>query len=306
MSECQIISYDAGRGYVKAYSEIDKDVKSVMFKSIIGDGRDNKVEYTNYENPIYISFEGMDYFIGSLAENESYSSIRNSRDSKVSQTVKVLLASVLEQIAVKDRVKIMFGVPYKNYTQDTLKEIQNAYKEKTINVKNKLTGASKSIFIEDIDIFREGDAGLFHAIKGQVNEDKPVGLINVGFRTTELSYFSKGFKFNDKLSNTMEYGNSDILKIVKDKLLADEGVIKNINEIDSSNDYDKMKGVAYELGSEKINQLIEENWINKGEMDLYLAGGTSLYLNPGDDFIRLPDAQMATAKGLFEVAKMKF
>lgn len=305
MSDAQILSFDGGRGYMKAYSEIGKEIKEVIFKSVIGDGRDDKVEYANYEDPMYISYESMDYFIGTLAEKESYSPIRNSQDSKTSKTVQVLLAAALEKIAIKDKVKIMFGVPYKNYTQKTLKEIQDTYKGKTIVVKNKLTGSTKSIKIEDVSIFREGDAALFHAIKGQINEDKPVGLVNVGFRTMELSYFDKGFNFNDKLSDTVEYGNSTMLKIIQDKLLS-SNIAKTVNEIDSSDDYDDMKEIAYSLGSEKVNQIVEEHWINKGEMDLYLAGGTSLHLNPDDDFIKLPDAQMATAKGLFEVAKLKF
>lgn len=306
MSDVQIIGFDGGRGFVKAYSEVNKEVKEVIFKSVIGDGRDDKVEYSNFENPIYISCEDVDYFIGLLAEKESYSSIRNSQDSKISKTVQILLAATLEQIAIKDRVKLMFGVPYKNYTQKTLKEIQDTYRGKRITVKNKLTGSTKSVKIEDVDIFREGDAALFHAIKGQVNDDKPVGLVNVGFRTMELSYFDKGFNFNDKLSNTVEYGNSTMLNIVKDRILSDEGVTKDVNEIDSSDKYDDLKKIAYSFGSEKINQIVEEHWINKYEMDLYLAGGTSLHLNPGDDFIKLKDAQMATAKGLFEIAKMKF
>lgn len=306
MSDTQIIGFDSGRGFIKAYSVVNKVVKEVMFKSVIGDGREDKVEYNNYEDQMFISFEDMDYFISYLAESESHSSIRNSQDSKTSQTVRVLLAAALDKIAIKDKVKIMFGVPYKNYTSKTLKEIQNTYKGKTFVVKNKLTGTTKSILIEDVDIFREGDAALFHAIKGQVNEVKPVGLVNVGFRTMELSYFDTGFNFNDKLSDTVEYGNITMLNIVKDKILSNDGVTKDIIEIDSSDKYDDWKKIAYSLGSEKVNQIIEEHWINKYEMDLYLAGGTSLHLNPGDDFIKLPDAQMATAKGLFEVAKMKF
>lgn len=304
MNDVQIIGFDCGRGYVKAYSEVNNMVKEVIFKSVIGDGRENKVEYGNYENPIFISYDGLNYFIGALAEKESYSPIRNSQDSKISNTVKVLLASVLSQIAVKDRVKLMIGVPYKNYSTKTLKEVQEEYKGKTFNVKDQLNGSSKSILIEDVDIFREGDAALFHAIKFQVNETKPVGLVNIGFRTLELSYLDKGFNFNDSLSNTIEYGNSTMLKIIKDNLMAN-GIYKDITEIDSSDDYDDMKKQVYKLGSEKVKEMIEENWINKGEMDVYLAGGTSLHLNLGDGFIKLPDAQMATAKGLFEIAKVQ-
>lgn len=306
-NDVQIIGLDAGRGYLKAYSVVNNIIRETMFKSVIGDGREDKVEYKNYPDPIFISFEGMDYFVGDLAEKESYSSIRNSQDSKISHTVQVLVAAALERIAVKEKVKIMFGVPYKNYTMKTLKEVQDTYKGKTIVVKNKLDGNStKSIIIEDVDIFREGDAALFHAIQGKVNEDKPVGLVNVGFRTTELSYFDIGFAFNDKLSDTVEYGNITMLNIVKDRILSEEGVTKNVNEIDSSDKYDDKKKMVYSLGSEKVNQIVEEHWINKYEMDLYLAGGTSLHLNPGDDFNKLEDAQMATAKGLYEIAKIKF
>lgn len=305
MSDIQIIGFDSGRGFIKVYSEINKEVKSIMFKSVIGDGRENKVDYNNYDNPIFISYNNNDYFIGDLAEKESYSSIRNSQDSKISKTVETLLAASLEKIAIKDNVKILFGVPYKNYTQKTRKEIKETYEGKTVVVKNKLTGATKSIKIVEVDIFREGDAALFHAIQGQVNDNKPIGLVNVGFRTSEFSYFDKGFNFNDRLSDTVEYGNSTMLKIVQDRLLS-EGIMKDVNEIDSSDDYDDMKKSAYDLGSEKINQIVEERWINKNEMDLYLAGGTSLHLNPSDEFIKLPDAQMATAKGLYEIAKLQF
>ena len=41
-------------------------------------------------------------------------------------------------------------------------------------------------------------------------------------------------------------------------------------------------------------------------MDLYIAGGTSINLELGDEFKKIDDPQMATAKGLFEVAKRTF
>ena len=40
-------------------------------------------------------------------------------------------------------------------------------------------------------------------------------------------------------------------------------------------------------------------------MDLFVAGGTALNLEFSDEFKVLDDAQMATAKGLFEVAKIR-
>jgi len=219
--------------------------------------------------------------------------------------MKILFASALNDIAVKDTVKVVFGVPYKNYKKSVLADIVNTYKGETITIKDNITNATKKIFIEDVTIAREGDAALYYAINGKVNKDKPVGLVNVGFRTMELSYFDKGFQFNDRLSNTVEYGNSTMLKIIQDNLMA-TGISKSVNEIDSSNDYDTLKKKAYKLGSEKVNQIVEENWINKDEMKLYLAGGTSLNLEPSDDFDRVENSQMATAIGLFKFAKLKF
>lgn len=308
MENVQEIGFDCGRGYVKAYSEVDGVVHETIFKSVIGDGRDMDLsDYvrTGMEKPRYIEFENERYFIGLLAEKESQSPIRNAKDSKVTNTVRVLLASALSEIAVKSKIKIMIGVPYKNYRKSVLKEVIETYKGSIFKVKDKITGATKEIQILDVSIFREGDAALYHAIKGTVNDEKPVGLVAVGFRSTELSYFDKGFTFNDKRSTTIEFGNRTLLTRVQDDLVAD-GIMKDVNEIDSSTDYNDLKLKAYKLGSENLAQRIEDIWINKSEMDLYVAGGTALNLEFDEEFTLLEDAQMATAKGLFEVAQRKF
>lgn len=304
-NETQLIGMDIGRGYVKAYSEIDDSVKKTIFKSVYGDGRDGKVKFSDYEEPKYIEFENNKYFVGMLAEKESHTPIRNTKDSKVTNTARVLLATALNDIVVKDKVKIVFGVPYTNFKQSVLKEVINTYKGSKIKVKDKLTGGLKEIEIEDVNIFREGDAALLYALNGKINEDKPVGLAAIGFRTTELSYFDKGFVFNDKLSDSLDFGNMKLLTLVKEELESKE-IYKDLNEIDTSDDYDTEKQNARRLGSENLEQRIEEKWINKNEMDLYVAGGTSINLELGDEFKRIDDPQMATAKGLFEVAKRTF
>ncbi len=304
-NEIQLIGMDIGRGYVKAYSEVDDNIKKTIFKSVYGDGRDGKVEFSDYKEPKYIEFENNKYFVGILAEKESHTPIRNTKDSKVTNTARVLLATALNDIVIKDKVKIVFGVPYTNFKQSVLKEVINTYKGSKIKVKDKLTGGLKEIEIEDVKIFREGDAALLYALKGKINQDKPVGLATIGFRTTELSYFDKGFVFNDKLSDSLDFGNMKLLTLVKEELESKE-IYKDLNEIDTSDDYETEKQNARRLGSENLEQRIEEKWINKNEMDLYVAGGTSINLELGDEFRRIDDPQMATAKGLFEVAKRTF
>ncbi|HBF4245576.1 TPA: ParM/StbA family protein [Clostridioides difficile] len=299
----QVIGLDIGRGYVKGYSKYNGMVKECLFKSVFGDGRN--IDFEKYENPIYIDFESVSYFVGSLAEKESITPIRNSDDSKVSFTMRILVAAALNEIAVADEVKLMMGVPYKSFRKTTLKEVVDTYKGKTFKVKDKIKGGHKEIKISDISIFREGDAALFHTLEGKVNEDKAVGMVSIGFRSTEMSFFEKGFVFNDKLSDTLEAGNQDALTMVQ-KQLKDRGIIRELNEIDSSNDYDELKKVAYIMASESTAQRISSKWKNIDEMDVYVSGGTALHMTFDNRFKVSKDAQMATAKGLFEVGMEQF
>src|SRR3712207_770143 len=150
------------------------------------------------------------------------------------------------------------------------------------------------------DLFREADAALIYAMGGKINDKNPVGMVNVGFRTTELSYFDKGFKFNDKLSTTIESGNQNALKLVQ-KRLVEQGITKSLPEIDTADDYPELKELAYTLTSDDTNEIIEETWNNLDEMDIYVSGGTSLNLKLDDKFTVVEDSQMATARGLYEV-----
>lgn len=299
----QIIGLDIGRGYSKGYSEINGLVKECMFKSIIGEGR--ALNFADYESPIMINFKNEDWFIGLLAEQESQTPIRNSKDSKTTETVQTLIAAALSQLAVEEEVKVVLGVPYKSFRKSVLEEVVETYKGKEIKVKDKINGGTKEIKIVDIMIFRESDAALYWQVRDNKNNNKPVGLVSIGFRTTEMSYFDKGLKFNDKKSDTIEFGNRSVMNNVKDKLL-NMGIIKDVNEIDTSSDYEDMKKKAYKIASENIEQQIEDKWVNLSEMDIYIAGGTALNMKFDNKFKVIEDAQMATAKGLWLIGTRTF
>lgn len=294
----QVIGLDIGRGYTKGYSEINGISKQCLFKSIVGEGRN--IDFSKHEEPIMIDFEDELWFIGLIAEKESQIPVRNSKDSKISRAVRILMAAALNELAVEENVKIMLGVPYKSYRKIVLNEVIEEYKGKTIKVKDKINGGTKNINIVDINIFREGDAALYWQLRNTPNNNKPVALANIGFRSTELSYFDKGLIFNDKKSDTIEFGNRSIMSNVKDKLL-EQNIIKDVNEIDTSTDYNDLKKKAYKIASENIEQQIEDKWINlnESEMDIYISGGTSLNMTFDKMFKLVDDPQMATAKGLW-------
>lgn len=302
MKNTQIIGLDIGRGYTKGYTEVNGMKKSCLFKSVIGEGR--YLDFSNHKDSIMIEVEGEEWFVGIIAEKESQTPIRNSKDSKITQTVKILMAAALNQLAVEENVKIVLGVPYKSFRKSVLNEVIEAYKGKTIKVKDKINGGSKEIRIVDISIYREGDAALYWELKDK-EMNKPAGLVSVGFRTTEMSYFEKDLIFNDKKSDTIEFGNRSVMNNVKDKLL-EIGIVKELNEIDTSNEYNELKEKAYKIATENIEQQIEDKWINLNEMDIYIAGGTALNMKFDSRFKLIKDSQLATAKGLWLVGAMKF
>lgn len=304
----QYIGMDIGRGYVKAYSEHMGEVYQTRFKSIVALGRDmdfnedfNKMEN---QDKIYIEIEGKKFFCGKLAELEGFNPNQNERDDKTSPTVKRLVYAALNEVAVSSQVKIMLGVPHKLFKKEVLNAVIEAYKGKTIEIKNKIAGTFKEVTIRDILIFREADAALmWHVRQYPTLKNGAVAMVNVGFRTTELCFYEKGLKYNDKKSNTLELGNKTALEYVE-RELSTSGTKRTLAEIDSSDEYDNLKENAYEMLSETIANRIEGAWINLNEVAICACGGTSQKLTLGYEVI--DDPQMATSKGLYLVAKKKF
>ena len=297
--EFQIIGLDIGRGYVKAYSEYENMSKQCIFKSVIGLGR--YMNFENYTDPIYIEVNGEDYFAGLLAENEGDNPIQNLKDDKTSAISKKLMYAALNKIVVCENVKLMIGVPNKLFKKSVLLEIQKEFKGIEIKIKDKITGAYKNVNIIDVNIYREADAALLWHLRNSNDFDNDLCMVTIGFRTTEICTYNSKMKFNDKLSKTIELGNKTALEYVQRKLKEND-IMKETNEIDSSDRYDKYKNIAYENLAEKINQEIEGLLINLKEYDVFIGGGTALNMK-FEDYNVIPDAQMATAKGLFKVGK---
>lgn len=303
IKKTQIIGADIGRGYVKGYTTYNGETKECCFKAIISFGRE--LEFDKYKEPIYLEVDKEDYFVGELAEIEGYSPTSNNMDDKTSLTAEKLLYALLDKLAIADNVKIVLGVPNKSFNKKTLAKISEFYKGKSIKIINKISKTYKNIFIEDITIFREADASLLWELRDLTTTTKPIGMVTVGFRTTEFAYFDKGMQFNDKKSKSVELGNKTALEYVQ-RELNNKNIFKELFEIDSNiGDYDNLKDKGYKILSEKIAQEIDSFWINTDEMDIYFSGGTAKRLNLyNGKLVEFP--QMATAKGLYLVGKSTF
>lgn len=302
--DIQNIAIDVGRGYTKYYSEYNGKIYKGMFKSIIGECR--PLDFKDYDEPICIECDGEGYFCGNLAELESHQSVRNSGDSKTSLTVQVLINAVLSKVAMVDNVNIMLGVPYNMYKKSVLLDVIETYQDKKITVKDKINNNVKVVTIDTIDIFKEADALMVCATNGNPDENIDIAFISVGFRSTEISYYSKGH-YVDKYSYTIPFGNQTILATVQDKL-KDRGIIHDLNYIDSNvGDYDDLKARAYKLSQEVLTQKIEEIIKNSfSECKIIVGGGTALRMTLDNRFELIEDAQFAVAIGLYKVSELTF
>lgn len=305
--DLQFIGADLGRGYVKGYTEYKGKAKSCIFKSGVAAGRD--LDFSEFSNPLYLEINGEPTFIGDLAEKEGFNYEPNYKDDKTSESAEKLLYALLYELAESEFVSVCIGVPNKNFNKATLDAVSNKYNGKKIVVRDVIKNVVKVINIVRVNIFRESDAALMHVINTHPRKselkNKRLGMVTVGFRTTELTYFDVNMKFNDKLSDTKELGNRTVLDAVAATLKRD-GISKELNEIDADNSYNGIKSLGYKSLLNKIDQLIEMTWTNWREMELFLAGGTSLnFKTIPSKFELVKDSQTVTAKGLYFIAEMR-
>ena len=301
----QIIGIDCGRSYCKAFSVYEGNVYECNFNSVYGNGRPN-IDFNNYDNPIALKIDGNDYFFGELAIKECYNRLSNLKDEKTTNVAEMLIIAALSRVAVSKEVKILLGVPNRLYNKRTLQSVIDKYKNRAYIFKDLVSGETKEVHIADIGIMRESDSALIYLERGKTNK-KPIGLVSVGGKTTEVSYYSENFRFIDRNSVSLALGSIDVNTEVRRKLEYDR-IYKSNDEIDISNNYDEIKKVAYEIIENRLYEEIDNLFTNIKEMEnIYIVGGTSQNLNLDDSiFTKVEDPQMVTAKGLFFVGNRKF
>lgn len=303
----QTIGVDVGRGYTCASSRYDGELYECNFKSIVGIGRKMEEYPKKIKENIHLEFNqtGKQYFIGELAEKEGYLPTQNVKDSKITDTVERLLFAAIFKVNKTKRVNIMLGVPYKIFERKTLKDVKDKYEGRRVVMTDCTSDELKEIIINKISIYREADAALAYHTRKLDKLDKPFGMVNVGFRSTEFCYFDRNFEYSNKKSATKEIGNKTSLEYVQKCLQSSDGkIMKELYEVDSSKEYKDLKDTGYDILKELLKQEMENLWINEDEMEIVFAGGTPYY-HFGEDFEYeiMEEAHMATARGLSYVAK---
>jgi len=315
----QIIGMDIGRGFVKAYSQYGGKMVTKTFPSFIATG----MSQDSWEDEdIFVSVEGIvdeegypirvnNRFVGErarMADGIGYTS-----DSKSDEIVQTLFATMLSKVAVSEYVKVMLGVPDDLATKATLEKVQKTFKGKTYKIIDHIAGTSKEVLVEDVYIYREGNS-VGNVLK-TVDDDlanHDIAIVTTGYKTTELSYYNKGFKYNRDLSGSFPLGNIDVLDktvlALKNGAWDNERVVTSPYHVDTDNRYFKFATPYYKELSENIKSVIENKWRNRKLAKCFVAGGTSTkegYRLFGE-FEHLPNPQIITAKGLYIAGEAYF
>lgn len=299
----QTIGLDLGRRNTKVYSIYEGVEYQSLFSSVISDGR--HIQFDKYKDPIFINVDNNNYFVSTLAEKEGYTVTRNSSDSKTSLTIRILIHAAILKVAKASNIRLVLGVPSNQYRKSVLLKVIECYKDKYFTVRDNITNEFKTVYIEDVDIYREADAICIDVLNGEAN-GKDILFVSVGFKTMELSYYNKYGDYIDRYSTTIFYGHKDMLAYVQNRLRA-EGTVVDVIDIDNNiGDYDDLKEEAYELASETLVQKLEEIVPNLDNVDVVLSGGTIKHLTLDERFNVTNNPMMNVVMGLFKVGVMLY
>lgn len=305
----QFIGVDIGRGYSKFWTEVNGEPLKCSIKSCSGLWKPN-VEI-NYENSAYIEFNENKLFVGVVAEKETIARI-NADNSKTSEIAQILLAAGLSEVAKSNKVVLGIGMPNTTFKiKKEREDIVNFYTGKKIIVKNIKSDETKEIEIVSVTCFREADAVIYSG-DFNIEEGTPTGVISIGFRTSERSYYDEEFRWIVSNSVSDEKGNNEILKQVQADLSnQDSNFAYRISDIE----YGKTKIITntrdkyYEAFSKGFLDLVCAQWPNASSMEIIVCGGTVEKLDLSylpDNFRILDDPIFASAKGLYNIAKDNF
>lgn len=306
------IGIDLGFGFVKATNG-DLDI---IFPSVVGAGTDltYRSELTTYVEPIEnmaVSIDGKRYFVGDLAIRQSEILSRSMSDHHPQEkNTKVLLLTTLALYCEGENAEfnVVTGLPPGYYlsNKDSLSDLVKGTHTVYLNVDG--VDQKKVIAVNKVKIIPQPLGTLFDRIfddKGAIKDKElaksKVGIIDIGFRTTDFAVVDK-LEYIDKLSYTKTTAMSNVYAIISEYLhnrfrmyredydleeIVQRAQIKLDGEVYSLED---IKKEAYEELTAKILTELNSIWDKRTLDAVLLSGGGGSALAP----LLLPELKIAT------------
>lgn len=292
------ISVDIGFGYTKAVSEAGKEI---TFPSVVGVKRASSVtaafggdandDYVvTISDPSKPDEDAHSYYVGDAALTAGGQRTWEAEHAK-NRNLDVLISTAMGLLNEKDDepVQLAVGLPMSVYAAQHA-DIQRKLTGLSLRVSvdgEKKTGA-KEIRVENVFVFPQG-AGVYYAalhdIDGSVKDanmlNKPIAVIDVGFRTTDFLFMTMGKRgltpraepFTGSLDIGMNTAQKEIQQMAKKPLRGYEPDLKEVEKAltwkgmngiltakGSTVDLKPFKKQAYEALASDISSQLKQRW----------------------------------------------
>jgi len=297
------LGIDVGFGFTKATN----GSKYIIYKSILGDSTDiqyqTNIGTDSSASQLHVTIDNRSFFIGDYAEQQS--TIRQftlDQNKLLTEYVKVLALTAAGSCFDDNSltINVVSGLPVAYLKRDykQFKKLLEGRHEITFHLQGG-QDVTKDITINKVQMMPQPVGSIFNALMnntGKIVEkdlvQQKIGVVDIGFRTTDFSIFSK-LQYIERSSTTLDTGISKCFSVIADKLRQESGVnielfklYKAINsgmikvhgkEYNIANLRDRVYSHASEAIANDLNRLWSEDW----DIDtIIMTGGGAMELAP--------------------------
>jgi plasmid segregation protein ParM len=291
----EVLGIDIGFGFTKA----SNGKEFIMFKSLYGEavdiqffadlGSDSDCDH------LHVTIDDKSYFVGDYAEQQS--NVRQftlDQEKLITDFVKILALTVAGKFPNTEApVNIVSGLPVSYYKEHNTRFAKLLTGQHTITY-HKPDGKSttKRLFVKKVRMMPQPLGSFFNILmddKGKItNMDltkQKVGIIDIGFRTTDFTIFDK-LRYIDRGSTTMDTGISKIFRVIANRLHEKSGINVELyrlyNAVETGlikmrgQEYDisKIRDQVFKQSAETIANDIDRLWAEDWDIDsIILTGG---------------------------------
>ncbi len=321
----KIIGLDVGFGFVK----VTDGEKGFSFPSVVGEGHNKPMFQVGPQQLVNNLSLGLNsdnkiYFVGKSAIRHSQYLYRDlSTDRNKTNDLRALFmgALVLFCNSQENRFKVVTGLPVgrMHMADDIINQVKGRCPVKVYR-NNKIN--EMDIIVSDVEVVPQ-PLGTYWAQNFNPAREEPlkgrIGIIDVGFRTTDLAVIDEGDYVPEK-SRTINLGLNTAYKEIgaiiftnydleRESYALDEAVIKGTIRVAGDEvDISDMKRKAFERLAANIRVEVNSSWALAEFDDLIISGGggqaLSSYLAPHFKQTKLmPDSLTANSRGYLSWAK---
>ncbi|UCD33952.1 MAG: ParM/StbA family protein [Desulfobacterales bacterium] len=333
----EVLGIDVGFGFTKATNGKD----FIIFKSLFGDATDIQfrlnIGSVSFTDNLHVTIGDQSFFIGDFAEQQS--SVRQFtlyQERLLTEFAKILALTAAGSINEKYvPINVVSGLPIgylKQYHQQFSKILIGHHE--VIYHQADGSKVTRKININNVRMMPQPLGSIFNLLMDDegkiVNKElakQKVGVVDIGFRTTDFSIFDR-LRYIERGSTTTDTGIAKSFGVISKKLREESGVSIEVFRLYKAvgagvikirgKDYNfaKLRDQVFSNAAGIISNDIERLWADDWDIDtIVLTGGGSMelarYLKPLITGNVIPldnkiDARLNNVQGYFKYGKYEW